>query len=156
MHVFTLIRAKSEAEFAAARELFLEYAAQLGVDLCFQGFASELDALASMYADPGGALILARTAGGYCGCVAIRALDSSDCAGDCEMKRLYVRDAARGSGLGRRLVEQALSAAQQMGYRRVRLDTLPQMAAARGLYASLGFREIPAYYENSRGQPTWR
>ena len=147
MQPFTLILANTEAQFAAARELFVEYSERLGVDLCFQGFTLELAKLPSMYGAPSGTLILASTADGYIGCVGIRALDAGD-VGDCEMKRLYVREAARGSGLGRRLVQQALSAARQMGYRRVLLDTLPQMAAARGLYASLGFRQIAAYYDN--------
>jgi len=147
MQTFTLIRANTEAQFAAARELFVEYSERLGVDLCFQGFTAELAELPSMYGAPSGVLILASSADGYVGCVGIRALDGGD-VGDCEMKRLYVRDAARGSGLGRRLVLHALNAARQMGYRRVLLDTLQQMAAARSLYASLGFREIAAYYDN--------
>jgi len=147
MQPFTLIRANTGAEFAAARELFVEYSERIGVDLCFQGLTAELAELPSMYGAPSGTLILARTADGYVGCVGIRALDAGD-ADDCEMKRLYVRDAVRGSGLGRQLVQQALSAARQMGYRRVLLDTLQQMAAARSLYASLGFLEIAAYYDN--------
>lgn len=131
-------------DYATARELFLEYAAQLGVDLCFQGFADELEHLPEMYGRPAGCLILARKGENVVGCVGVRRFS----ADTCEMKRLYVREAARGHGLGRRLAEKSVAAARRLGYRRMVLDTLESMASARHVYAELGFREIPAYYGN--------
>jgi putative acetyltransferase len=144
MSPITLAPALDDADFAAARALFLEYAERLGVDLCFQGFDAELAALDRMYAAPDGCLILARQGEGRVGCIGVRRVDAEVC----EMKRLYVREAARGSGTGRRLAQAAIEAARGLGYRRMILDTLADMAAARSLYAALGFKEIPAYYDN--------
>lgn len=134
--------ASSDADFAQARALFEEYAVALGVDLCFQGFALELETLSAMYGPPGGVLLLAEMEDGLAGCVAVRPID----AAVCEAKRLYVRSGYRGTGLGRRLMETALQSAREMGYTRIRLDTLPEMAAAQRLYEDLGFHDIPAYY----------
>jgi len=128
------IRVASNAE--EVRTLFREYADALGVDLGFQGFDDEL-------ADPLGfyeVVLVARDAG----CVALRRIDDETC----EMKRLYVRSGGRGSGLGRRLADAVIDQARARGYRRMRLDTLPTMAEARRLYASLGFREIEPYRPN--------
>ena len=133
--------ASTDADFAQARGLFEEYAAGLGIDLCFQGFSQELETLSGMYGAPRGVLLLAELEGLPAGCAAVRPLDY----GACEFKRVYVRPDFRGSGMGRRLTESALQAARKLGYDRIRLDTLPQMAAQR-LYESLGFRDIPAYY----------
>ena len=135
--------ASTDVDFAQARALFEEYAAGLGIDLCFQGFSQELDTLSQMYGAPRGVLLLGKIDGGLAGCVAVRPIDASAC----ELKRLYVRSRHRGTGLGRRLMEAALQAARELGYTRVRLDTLPQMAAAQRLYESLGFLDIPAYHE---------
>jgi GNAT superfamily N-acetyltransferase len=142
-----LTAARTDADFAEARTLFQEYAAQLGVDLCFQGFNAELERLPTMYGPPAGSLLLARDeAGAVLGCVGLRQLASDPQA--CEMKRLYVRDAARGRGLGRALATACIDAARELGYRRLVLDTLGQMSEARALYATLGFSDIGAYYAN--------
>jgi GNAT superfamily N-acetyltransferase len=127
--------------------LFSEYADSLGVDLGFQGFAAELAGLETMYAAPVGCLLLAWRAGHAIGCIGVRALSAS--GSDCEMKRLYVRDGARGSGLGRTLAQHAMAWAKSAGYRRMCLDTLATMAAARGLYRALGFQPIEPYYQTA-------
>jgi ribosomal protein S18 acetylase RimI-like enzyme len=132
----------------AARSIFLEYAEGLGVDLCFQGFEAELDSLPGEYASPAGALLLALVDGQVAGCGAMRALPDADYADACEMKRLYVRRAFRGFGLGRQLAQALIDRALQAGYSNILLDTLDDMEAARGLYEALGFEEIPPYYFN--------
>lgn len=126
------------------RALFEEYAAALGVDLGFQDFDRELAELPGEYVPPGGRLLLALDEGNPAGCVALRPFEP----GVCEMKRLYVRSSFRGTGLGRLLAERIVGAGREAGYERMRLDTLPAMAAARGLYESLGFVEIEAYRPN--------
>lgn len=139
----------SEAgEIAAARAIFQDYANSLSVDLSFQDFAQELDSLPGEYAPPRGCLLLAEVEGSIAGCCALRPLDSSDYPNACEMKRLFVRKAFRGFGLGRQLAEATLDAARQAGYSRILLDTLDDMESARALYTELGFEEIPPYYHN--------
>jgi ribosomal protein S18 acetylase RimI-like enzyme len=135
-------------EIETLRGLMREYASVLGVDLCFQNFEHELATLPGEYAPPRGALFLANVNGKAAGCVALRPLDSADYPNAAEMKRLYVRDRYRGSGLGRELAEAALDAAREAGYSCVLLDTLDDMEAARSLYEDLGFHEIPPYYHN--------
>jgi ribosomal protein S18 acetylase RimI-like enzyme len=133
---------------AATRAIFRDYAEQLGVDLCFQNFEGELAALPGDYAAPQGALLLALVDGEVAGCGALRALADVDYPNACEMKRLYVRPAFRRFGIGRLLAQALLDRGVQAGYSNLLLDTLDDMEAARGLYASLGFEEIPPYYFN--------
>jgi len=132
----------------AVRAIFQEYADSLDVDLAFQNFAEELAELPGEYAPPRGLLLLAEVDGSIAGCCALRPVDTVDYANACEMKRLFVRKAFRGFGLGRQLAEAVLDAARQAGYASVLLDTLDSMESARALYAELGFEEIPPYYHN--------
>lgn len=132
----------------AARTVLREYAAGLGVDLCFQNFEHELASLPGEYAPPAGALLLATVDGQLAACGGLRALPDVDYPNACEMKRLYVRPAFRGYGLGRRLAQELIDRATEAGYSVMLLDTLDDMEAARGLYATLGFEEIPPYYYN--------
>lgn len=142
----TVIReAGSPEEIQAAASLFEEYAASLGLDLGFQGFAAELAHLPGDYAPPHGVLLVAWGGDVALGCVALRPFELPTIA---ELKRLYVRPDGRGRALGVRLSESAILRAAQMGYERVRLDTLPSMVAAQHLYEGLGFREIAPYRFN--------
>lgn len=144
----TLRSPASPAEMDAVRDIFREYAGTLGVDLCFQGFENELAQLPGDYAAPRGALLLAEVEGAVAGCCALRPLDMADYPNASEMKRLYVRKAFRGFGLGRELAEAMLDRARQAGYACVLLDTLDEMESARALYTDLGFEEIPPYYHS--------
>jgi len=143
-HEYVLVEGSAPHDYAMAGVLFREYAAQLGVDLCFQDFASELKQLPVMYGAPTGCLLLVMQGGRPVGCGALRKLAD----GVCEMKRLYIRSEARGTSLGRRVAERLVEKAAALGYATMRLDTLAQMAPAQRLYRSLGFREIAAYYSN--------
>ena len=135
-------------DIEAVRGLIREYAQSLRVDLCFQNIDEELATLPGEYAPPRGALFMAVIDGKPAGCVALRPLDTADYPNAAEMKRLFVPDRYRGSGLGRELAEAALDAAREAGYSSVLLDTLDDMEAARSLYEDLGFHEIPPYYHN--------
>ena len=140
-----LVEAQTPEDLAQVRRLFRAYADWLGVDLCFQGFERELAELPGAYAPPAGRLLIARIGGEVVGCVGLRPLEPEVC----EMKRLWVAPGFGGRGIGRALAERIVAAAREIGYQRMRLDTLPdRMPAAQHLYASLDFREIPAYYHN--------
>lgn len=143
-----LATARTPEDLQSTREIFCEYVRGLGVDLSFQGFDEELASLPGEYAPPHGALFLARVDGAVAGCVALRPLQASDYPDAAEMKRLYVRPAFRGLGLGRQLAEAALDAARQGGYATVLLDTLDDMESARALYEDLGFEAVEPYYHN--------
>jgi putative acetyltransferase len=136
-----IVRARNAAEIEVLRELFREYGRTPGVGECVVGFEQEVAGLPGLY----DALLLGLVDGAPVGCVALRPHE----AGVCEMKRLYVRDTARSTGVGRKLAEAAIGEARQRGYRRMRLDSLPSMTAAQRLYRSLGFNEIGPYYEGA-------
>lgn len=159
-HAAAVREACSAADIALARALFEEYAAWLGVDLCFQGFAEELATLPGRYEAPRGRLLLAGCPGDAFGCVALRPLVlapsetlASTAVG--EVKRLYVQPRARGQGWGMRLVRRLLDDARLIGYRELKLDTLGSMADARRLYAAFGFRECAPYYDNPLEAPIY-
>ncbi|MGZ5097908.1 MAG: GNAT family N-acetyltransferase [Usitatibacter sp.] len=144
---FEIVEALDAADVAACRELFVEYQQGLGVSLCFQGFDRELAGLPGDYARPRGRLLVARVEGAPAGCVALRPLGEADA----EMKRLYVRPAYRGLDLGRVLALRAIAEARMLGYRTLRLDTLPSMTAAQNLYRQLGFVDTAPYNDNPIG-----
>ncbi len=140
-----IVEATTAEQIAQARALFLEYAQSLDFNLCFQSFDQELAGLPGDYAPPQGRLLLAMAGSRALGCVALHRLEE----GVCEMKRLYLRPEARGSGAGRALAERIIAEARAIGYRWMRLDTIAgQMDAAIALYRRLGFREIAAYRPN--------
>lgn len=137
--------AETEADIAEARAVFREYESWLGMSLCFQSFEDELANLPGKYAPPSGRLYLARIDGPTVGCIALRSIED----GICEMKRLYLRESARGKGVGVALIEKVISDAREIGYAKMRLDTYPpKMGKAVSLYESHGFYSIPAYYHN--------
>jgi ribosomal protein S18 acetylase RimI-like enzyme len=140
-----IILAHSPAHLDAIRELFTEYSRSLNIDLCFQGFAQELAELPGRYAPPDGRLFLMVEGGINTGCVGLRKISY----GTCEMKRLYLRPAFRRKGAGRLLANASIEAAREIGYQRMRLDTLPSMQEAIGLYRSLCFCEVEPYYDNA-------
>ena len=144
-----ICHAKSTTEIATIRELFIEYAQELQIDLCFQNFNQELASLPGQYAAPEGALLLALDHGKAAGCVALR----KQAEGICEMKRLYVRPAFRGQRIGRSLVSAIIKAACRANYHLMRLDTLASMKTAIALYHSVGFRPTDPYYHNPLEAP---
>ncbi|MCC4117503.1 carbonate dehydratase [Aromatoleum toluclasticum] len=137
-----ILSADDKTELDHVRQFFRNYAAWLGVDLCFQGFGDEMASLPGSYAAPEGRLFYAEIDGQPAGCVGLRPTTG----GMCEMKRLYVEPAHRGLGIGRDLVLAAIRSAKDLGYRRIMLDTMPAMRIALKLYREMGFKEAPAYY----------
>ncbi len=145
LKALTFAQVESPTQTTRARELFLEYAQSLGFSLCFQNFDQELAGLPGDYAPPDGRLLLAEYEGQIAGCVALHKLT----AGVCEMKRLYLRPQFRGHGFGRGLAERIIAEARQIGYQRMRLDTVePVMKDAVAMYRRLGFVEIAPYCSN--------
>jgi len=145
LKTLTFAQAESPVQIAQARELFLEYAQSLGFSLCFQNFDNELAGLPGDYVLTEGRLLLAEFQGELAGCVALHNLE----AGICEMKRLYLRPLFRGRGAGRALAERIIAEARQIGYRRMRLDTVaPVMKDAVAMYRKLGFKEVAPYCAN--------
>jgi putative acetyltransferase len=143
----TFLQATTPAEISQARELFLEYAQSLGFNLCFQNFDKELAELPGDYAPPDGRLLLAKYGANLVGCVALHKLDPQ--MQICEMKRLYLRPAFRGKGLGRALAQRIIAEARQIGYAKMRLDTVePVMKDAVAMYHKLGFQEVAPYCLN--------
>lgn len=149
---FSLAITKTVPDSAEAwdelRTLFRDYQADLGIDLCFQGFEAELAGLPGDYAAPAGWVVVAQVDGQPAGCCALRALNNTDHINACEMKRLFVQRGFRGLGLGRLLAEWVVTQAQVLGYSNMLLDTLSDMEAARALYQELGFVEVAPYYLN--------
>ena len=139
-----IIQATAGDQLAIARDLIIEYAASLDIDLDFQNFEQELNDLPGDYAPPKGQILIARLKQETAGCVALRKFDQTCC----EMKRLYVKPEFRGSGVGRALADAIIAQAREAGYTAMRLDTLPFMGTARTLYKTLGFKEIPTYRFN--------
>lgn len=141
----TFVQTESSTQIAQARELFLEYAESLGFSLCFQNFDKELANLPGDYAPPDGRLLLAHYENELAGCVALHKLERDIC----EMKRLYLRSQFRGKRLGRAIADRIISEARQIGYKRMRLDTVePVMKDAVAMYRKIGFREIEPYCSN--------
>jgi ribosomal protein S18 acetylase RimI-like enzyme len=143
--MFTLRQVESEEDIRETRKLFDEYVDWLGVNLCFQNYDKEVAELPGEYTPPTGRLLLALQDDQIAGCIALRKLKD----GVCEMKRLFVRPAYRGDGLGRILAERIINEARETSYERMRLDTLPgKMDRAIAMYRRLGFVEIERYYDN--------
>jgi ribosomal protein S18 acetylase RimI-like enzyme len=140
----TIAAAATPEQFRVARRLFEDYQRGLGIDLCFQGFAAELEALPVLYGPPRGLLLLATRGSEPVGCVAVRPLEGSVA----EMKRMYVLESCRGQGIGAALTDRCLAGARALGYTALRLDTLARLGAAVALYRTRGFRDIPPYRAN--------
>lgn len=139
-----IVPVSSQEDLALARALFVEYSRSIGFDLSFQNFKTEFDGLPGDYAPPGGALVLAWFGNEVAGCIALRGWSGETC----EMKRLYVRPRFRGKGIGRALATWTIANARELGYKRMRLDTVPSMAEAITMYETLGFKEIEPYRYN--------
>ncbi|MGI6084441.1 MAG: GNAT family N-acetyltransferase [Acetivibrionales bacterium] len=143
-HIIEFRHITGQCMLKEVRQLFLEYAQSLEIDLAFQNFESELGTLPGKYGPPTGALILALVNGRPAGCVALRRINEAIC----EMKRLYVRNEYRGLGLGKQLISKITETARELNYRFIRLDTLATMKKAQELYKAYGFYDIEPYVYN--------
>jgi GNAT superfamily N-acetyltransferase len=144
-----ICQAATPDDIEVARALFKEYEQSLGISLCFQNFDQEVANLPGDYSPPSGRLLLARVEDQVVGCIALRKLNDNVC----EMKRLYLRPVARGKGSGAKMIDAVLTEAKQIGYSKMRLDTMPgRMDQAIKLYRTVGFHEIPPYYDNPTGR----
>lgn len=139
-----IIEAVTDSDYNTAKELFLEYASELEFNLCFQNFEEELKQLRTQYGKPAGALYLVKHAGNFTGCAGVREFSGEIC----ELKRMYLRISLRGKGTGRLLLNRTFEGARQLGYKIMRLDTLPQMQSAIALYEKSLFSEIEPYRLN--------
>ena len=146
-----IINARTKAHYQTARHLFVQYAAKVGLNLEFQGFSQELSTLPGAFSPPLGCILLAEHGGEYVGCVALRPLENKIC----EMKRLFVIPEYQGRSIGRLLACSLIDKAREMGYEKMRLDTIQSMKAAQRLYHSLNFRTIPAYCYNPLENPSY-
>ncbi|MGI9437544.1 MAG: GNAT family N-acetyltransferase [Geminicoccaceae bacterium] len=145
MNDIEIVEATTPQEIEHVRRLFRAYTDWLDVDLCFQDFESELANLPGFYAPPRGRLLLAKVGCEIAGCVGLRPLEDDIC----EMKRLWVEPGYGGRGIGRSLAEAVVDLGRSMGYRAMRLDTMPgRLKAAGHIYQTMGFKEIPPYYHN--------
>jgi len=146
---FSILPVRNAADLEDTISLFYSYAASLGFDLAFQNFDAEMAGMPGKYSPPGGELLLARNeAGTAIGCVGLRPLPSDDSLMRvCEMKRLYVTPAGRGTGVGKALASTIIATAEKLGFSEMRLDTLPSMVSALNMYQAFGFDDIPAYYD---------
>ncbi|HET9283160.1 MAG TPA: GNAT family N-acetyltransferase [Candidatus Angelobacter sp.] len=150
--MLTILQAETPEQIATARELMVEYSTRLGVDLCFQGFEEEIRVLPGKYAAPSGRLLLALLDEKPAGVIALRPIGEKR-EGLCEMKRLFVRPEFRGHGIGRILAERVIAEAEGIGYKRMRLDTMPgKMDSAIAMYRELGFTETQPYYKTPVNQ----
>jgi putative acetyltransferase len=146
--MYRIEQAVTDEQIEQVRSLFREYESWLGLSLCFQGFEEELETLPGKYAEPDGRIFIGYVDDEPAGCIGLRKLDD----GICEMKRLYLRESARGQGLGNALIDKLIADAREIGYKKMRLDTYPpKMGKAVGLYESHGFRVIEPYYDNPHG-----
>jgi len=136
--------AETAADFEKGKQLFTDYAASLNIDLSFQDFSKELESISQQYNNPQGGLILVSQDEEYIGCAGIRKIDKQTA----ELKRMYINPDYRGLKIGARLLEKSVELAKQLGYSKIRLDTLATMLQAQALYRSFGFYEIPAYRFN--------
>lgn len=145
---YAFITATEDSEFAAAKELFMEYARTLDFDLCFQNFEDELNKISTMYNNPDGGLILIKEiqTGNFVGCAGVRNIQDQIC----ELKRMYIQVNHRHKGLGERLLNQSIGLAKTLGYKKIRLDTVAKMVSAIKLYRAKGFKKIDAYTYNPR------
>lgn len=147
--MYRIVPVQTDEQIEEIRGLFREYESWLGLSLCFQGFEEELETLPGKYEEPEGRLFIAYVDDKPSGCIGLRKLDDRIC----EMKRLYLRESARGKGLGNALIEKLIADAREIGYKKMRLDTYPpKMGKAVGLYESHGFRSIEPYYDNPHGE----